>query len=152
MEITLNVHLHLPPVLLKFLENTPAVLYAKKSSDASADSLPTPVDPAPTSVEAPRKKRGPKPVAEAAPPVPETPPPAESTPTPAPAATGALTPKDLGTVLQETIKLVGLPKASTVFTKFKAGRILDVRPEDYAGFVKYCLDLQEQFRTEALKA
>lgn len=144
MEITLNVHLHLPPALLKFLE--------RQTDPVVMATISPPQEQAVNAVlaEAPRKKRGPKPVAEAAPAT--EPAPAEQAPVPAPAATGALTPKDLGTVLQETIRAVGLPKASTVFTKFRAGRILDVQPEDYAGFVKYCLDLQAQFRTEALKA
>lgn len=144
MEITLNVHFYLPSALIRLLETLAA--------PSLAATVEAPLEaPEVASAETPRKKRGPKALAALATSTPVDLAPAPTQETPAPSLS-ALTPKDLGKVLQETIAVAGLPKASTVFTKFKAGRILDVKPEDYPAFVKYCLDVQAQFKTEATKA
>lgn len=151
MEITLNVHVHLPPVLLEFLERqavNATLAEAVPPLPGGVMQFPAAQQAQVTSAEAPRKKRGPKPIAEAAPAAEQAPAAAEQAPTPVAPAAKALTGKDLSILFQETVQLVGLPKASTVFTKFKAGRFLDVKVEDYPAFAKYLLDLQEQFKTE----
>lgn len=149
MEITLNVHFHLPPALMRLVEQMSAPVAA---STDTATPRPTEGNAASTPSEAPKRRgRPPKvPTAEPSPalvpPSPALVPPAPAPEAPPTAATApSYTPKDLAKILQETMALVGVPRATSVFTKLKVGRIVDLKPEQYPDFVRHCFDAQAQF-------